>query len=154
MHTDLGIRVREAAPGDRERVTALIGAQLDGSFRAAADRAKVARAVDLLLADPRSGRIFVMEAEGEGVVGVMNVLVRVSTYEGGPVLLIDDLYVDARFRRRGVARSALRWLEDWARAHGYPRIELAVEEGNAAAQALYESIGYVPVTWRYYFRYV
>lgn len=48
-------------------------------------------------------------------------------------------------RRRGLARVILRDLLSFAADHGAKSTYLEVEEGNAAALALYESLGYVTV---------
>ena len=50
--------------------------------------------------------------------------------------------VDPAARRRGVARAVLRALAEWSRARGARGLYLQVECDNAAAQALYASMGF------------
>jgi ribosomal protein S18 acetylase RimI-like enzyme len=50
--------------------------------------------------------------------------------------------VDPAARRRGVARAVLRALVAWSREQGAGALYLQVESDNAAAQALYASMGF------------
>jgi len=50
--------------------------------------------------------------------------------------------VAARARRRGLARHVTRALAGWAAASGAHTAFLQVEEGNAAARALYGGMGF------------
>jgi GNAT superfamily N-acetyltransferase len=56
---------------------------------------------------------------------------------------IQDVYVAPEYRRRGVAKQLTRACEDAARARNLHAISLSVSrDGNTAARALYESLGY------------
>jgi GNAT superfamily N-acetyltransferase len=59
--------------------------------------------------------------------------------------LVEDLYVEEPYRRRGAARALMEALERVARAAGMPGVILdtGVGEYFAAARALYTSLGYV-----------
>jgi len=59
--------------------------------------------------------------------------------------LVEDLYVEEAYRRRGAARSLMEALERVAREAGMPGVILdtGVDEYFAAARALYASLGYV-----------
>jgi ribosomal-protein-alanine N-acetyltransferase len=50
--------------------------------------------------------------------------------------------VDPRFRRCGLGRSLLAWLEPMARLGGLASVQLEVRANNADAQAFYRSIGF------------
>jgi ribosomal protein S18 acetylase RimI-like enzyme len=50
--------------------------------------------------------------------------------------------VGERFRRRGYAKAALLWLEQFAKAHDLASVRLNVFAHNADAQALYRGLGY------------
>ena len=58
--------------------------------------------------------------------------------------LVEDLYVEEAFRRRGAARALMEVLERVAREAGMPGVILdtGVDEPFAAARALYASLGY------------
>ncbi|USK70657.1 GNAT family N-acetyltransferase [Peribacillus asahii] len=55
---------------------------------------------------------------------------------------IDTLCVDSAFRGKGIGTKLLQVAEQYAKAKGYKRISLAVEEDNKKAQQLYTKIGY------------
>lgn len=59
--------------------------------------------------------------------------------------LVEDLYVEEAYRRRGAARALMKALEKVARDMGMPGVILdtGVDEYFAAARALYSSMGYV-----------
>ena len=58
--------------------------------------------------------------------------------------LVEDLFVEEAYRRRGAARALMEALERLARAEGMPGVILdtGVDEYFAAARALYASLGY------------
>ncbi len=55
---------------------------------------------------------------------------------------LSDVWVEERWRRRGVARTLIAAAEDWLREQGISRIELSVAQANTAAQAVYARLGY------------
>jgi ribosomal-protein-alanine N-acetyltransferase len=63
-------------------------------------------------------------------------------------LHIHNVAVAPALRRRGLARRLLSQLLDEARAHGVRVALLEVRESNAAARALYESLGFDAVGHR------
>lgn len=59
------------------------------------------------------------------------------------IWVLNDLFVTADARRRGVARELMAAARAFAAATGALRLVLETAEDNPAAQALYESLGYV-----------
>ncbi len=68
----------------------------------------------------------------------------VSVEKGGISLWIEELYVAPEKRRRGVARALLDFVIAEARLNGLRAVELHVVPSQAAALALYRSIGFAP----------
>jgi ribosomal protein S18 acetylase RimI-like enzyme len=60
----------------------------------------------------------------------------------GPAAVIQDIIVDERARRQGVARALLEALFAELAALGAPRIVLSTAQKNPGAQALFESEGF------------
>ncbi len=60
-----------------------------------------------------------------------------------PIWILNDLYVNAGFRRQGVARALLERAKDYAVHSGAIRLELSTGVRNTSAQTLYESLDYV-----------
>ena len=56
-----------------------------------------------------------------------------------------SVYVDDRFRRRGIARALVEALETRARALGKHAMIAGIEAGNAASIALHAGLGFVEV---------
>lgn len=54
------------------------------------------------------------------------------------------MWVDPRFRGRGVADALILAAKDWARAEGHRRVRLGVTIGNEVARRLYLRHGFVP----------
>lgn len=52
------------------------------------------------------------------------------------------MWVDPRFRRRGVGGLLVRTVIDWARAAGYEELFLWFTAGNANAERLYQRYGF------------
>jgi ribosomal protein S18 acetylase RimI-like enzyme len=53
------------------------------------------------------------------------------------------MWVEPRARGKGVGRALGQAVIDWAAAKGAPSVRLAVNEQDAAAPALYRSLGFV-----------
>ena len=59
------------------------------------------------------------------------------------IWVLNDLFVAPAARKRGVARALMDRARDFATEKGALRLILETAEDNRAAQALYESLGYV-----------
>lgn len=57
-------------------------------------------------------------------------------------VVIDELGVDAAYRRRGVASALVAFCRQEARRKGYERIELNMWEFNESALRFYEAVGF------------
>lgn len=80
-------------------------------------------------------------------VGVCVAFVGFSTFRGLPLLNIHDLAVLPQLRGRGVGRALLAAAEAHARASGYCKLTLEVQEDNAPARGLYARFGFLDVTY-------
>jgi ribosomal-protein-alanine N-acetyltransferase len=84
-------------------------------------------------------RCLLVAVDGDGVIG----FTAGSFLEGDDAALLENLSVDATWRRRGVARALCAALIDWAMGEGAWGLDLEVRVSNAAAQALYVSLQFV-----------
>jgi len=64
-----------------------------------------------------------------------------SLYRGGPLMLLENLYVTEAARKRGVGRRLVAAVAAEAQRRGYQRMELHVTESNRATRTFYERIG-------------
>jgi GNAT superfamily N-acetyltransferase len=85
---------------------------------------------------------FVAQADdaGIGVVGMATYSRRVVTGWNGPVIFLQDLFVEPAHRRHGVGRALLARVAACARDLGSPVVELTVRADNPA-QAFYRRSG-------------
>jgi len=144
------VRVRQAGPGDVDRVAPLFDAY----------RQFYAQAPDLPLARrylaERLGRaesvLFLAEDATSGEpLGFTQLYPTFCSVAARPIWVLYDLFTTARARRRGVGRLLMDRARDHAAASGAHRIVLSTAHTNTDAQALYESLGYrLDTTFRVY----
>ncbi len=89
------------------------------------------------------GRRAVLVAERAGaIVGMVTAQLVVSTAEGAPAALVEDMVVDAPWRGLGTGRALLEGIEAWARERGATRLQLLADRENAPALAFYARMGW------------
>jgi GNAT superfamily N-acetyltransferase len=79
------------------------------------------RGLELLLANPEHGQIFVARHPVEGVVGMVSAQLVISTAIGAPSAWIEDMVVREPFRGRGVGKLLLDQVREWAVLKGVGR---------------------------------
>lgn len=90
---------------------------------------------------PETGRIFIARYS-KAVVGMATVLCTISTAEGGPVILLEDVIVARPYRGQGVGDLLVRHVLAWARKNGFLRVTLLTDRDNAGALQFYERAGF------------
>ncbi|HEX3506197.1 MAG TPA: GNAT family N-acetyltransferase [Xanthobacteraceae bacterium] len=139
------IKIRKAEPRD---VPALM--RLKGLLAEAEDAVHALRATKAdWLRDgfgPNPGfTAFVAERTDDGViVGMVTCSQRIVTGWDGPVVFLQDLFVEAEYRSQGIARKLVARVAALARDLGSPIVELTVRAGNPA-QLFYLSSGFQPL---------
>ena len=89
--------------------------------------------------------------EGDTPVGAAIFFPLYSTYSGRPAIYIEDLFVDAEFRGKGVGRALIEYLKGVARDRRYDRLVWSVLKWNDQAIRFYEGLGATVVDewWTY-----
>jgi GNAT superfamily N-acetyltransferase len=64
-----------------------------------------------------------------------------STFRASPTLYLEDVFVLAEYRRRGIGSALLRHCISLAKQRGCARMEWTCLDWNTKAQAVYESLG-------------
>jgi ribosomal protein S18 acetylase RimI-like enzyme len=92
---------------------------------------------------PRAGFVaLVAEAESRrDLIGMATYSERILTGWSGPVVFLQDLFVEPDFRRNGIAGAMIARVAAHAKAIGSPMVELAVRADNPA-QLLYQQSGF------------
>jgi|GEM_PF-2567942 len=143
--------VRSARADDRDALAdLLLRAYADNPidlalFRQRPDPADDARAAIDLLFGTDLGPLIPSASPLVEVDGLLAAAVLVNDHQG---LLITDVMVDPRYRRRGLARALLARSVAACRALGRTDVRLVVTGGNDRAIALYRSMGFVPIPGR------
>jgi ribosomal protein S18 acetylase RimI-like enzyme len=136
------LMIREAALKDEPellRMMRLLDEQAPALIKF--DETAVSAAFRQFLALPAFGRVWLL-CEGSKTVGYVVLTVGFSFEFHGHDAFIDELYIDAAFRRRGYGRRAVAFAEERAREMGVNAIHLEVDKGNDAAFELYQRTGY------------
>jgi ribosomal protein S18 acetylase RimI-like enzyme len=137
-----GPTIREATLQDEAellRMMRLLAEQEPGKiqFDEAAARVTFRRFLSL----PAFGRIWLL-CERNLAIGYIVLTIGFSFEFHGHDGFIDELYIDANFRRRGYGKRAVTFLEEKAREMGVNAIHLEVDQGNDSAFELYRRTGY------------
>ena len=91
----------------------------------------------------REARACVLIAEAEGrVVGMCTGQLVISTAEGGPSLLVEDVVIATDHRGKGQGRELMAAMARWAGAQGAPRMQLLADRNNLPALHFYERLGW------------
>jgi len=134
--------VRKARQEDLEQLVGLLrllfAIEEDFSF----DAAKQQQGLALLLHNVR-GCVLAAETAGR-VIGMCTGQLVISTAEGGPAVLVEDVVVDPRHRGRGIGRALMNGLVDWAGEQGATRLQLLADKNNPPALAFYDRLGWRP----------
>jgi GNAT superfamily N-acetyltransferase len=141
MHCTIGAAQESDIPRLVELLRELFGHEADF----AADPARQRRGLALLLAAAAQGeRVNVAVARDErGVaIAMASAQLVISTAEGALSAWIEDVVVDAGWRRRAVGQRLIHYLLAWARERGATRAQLVTDIQNADALRFYDRIGW------------
>lgn len=134
----MNVHIRQACAADIPALVDLMEAfYAESSYPL--DRAWAAKSFATLLAQPALGTVWV--ADNGRLLGHAVLTVYYSMEFGAPAGAIDDLFVLATHRKRGIARALLRALLDDCAQRGCQSIRVEVGAGNDAATALYAAFG-------------
>lgn len=93
------------------------------------------------VADGSLGKAWVI-CEGERPIGYVVLTFGFSFEYGGRDAFVDGLYVDEKYRGRGIGRRAMEFVEAQAREIGVRAVHLEATHGNEPALELYRRLGY------------
>ena len=135
------IILRDAREEDVPAMAGLLSElfSLEKDFRPDLDRQM--RGLRLLLKQPQLGRLFVACTD-DGVVGMVSLLFTVSTAEGGPAAILEDMIVASAYRGQGVGRRLVEHVLDRAAKLGNTRVTLLADRHNEAARGFYCALGF------------
>lgn len=134
------VRIRPALPADLDSLVALLQILFGIEEDFFGDHDRQRRGLELMLENER-GCVLVAEAEG-AVVGMCTGQVTISTAEGGPALLVEDVVIREEWRGKGVGRLLMERIGMWAQEQGIERLQLLADRNNGPALDFYAALGW------------
>ena len=132
------MRVWRAAPDEAPAVATLLAAFRDHLGYGPSDASILASVEKIIVRDDAE---YLLAGDDEPL-AVAQVRYRWSVWWDAEDCWLEDLYVDAKARGRGIGRTLTEAVIDRATARGCRRVELDVNSENPAALALYQSLGF------------
>jgi ribosomal protein S18 acetylase RimI-like enzyme len=99
-------------------------------------------AVEQLIGDNSLGRLWLIHQDAEAV-GYLALTLGYSLEYGGRDAFIDEVYIRANHRGRGIGQRALAFAEEACRSLDVRALHLEVERENTNAHALYRKVEFV-----------
>ncbi len=87
--------------------------------------------------------LVLLAQDGDALLGFTQLYPSFSSVRARRTWILNDLFVAATARRRGVASLLLQSAAHFARGDGALRLELETDRDNTGAQALYRSLGWI-----------
>jgi ribosomal protein S18 acetylase RimI-like enzyme len=137
-----GIEIREASPADLTallRMMRALAEQEPGKIEF--DEPAVRGVLGSFLQQPELGRMWVL-CDRQTLAGYVVLTLGFSFEYRGRDAFIDELYIEPAYRRRGLGRMAMEFVESRAKELGVNAVHLEVDHGNHPAMELYRRIGY------------
>ena len=134
------MNIRPATSGDLEDLAGLLGELFSLEADFTPDRAKQVRGLELLLSR-EDARLLAAEAGGR-IMGMCSGQMVISTAEGGPAVLVEDVVVARDWRGQGVGASLLEAVGHWALEQGATRMQLLADRNNTPALDFYGHLGW------------
>jgi len=106
------------------------------------NREKQARGLKLLFADTTGASIIFVADRGEEIIGMCSVQTLISTAEGGPVGLLEDLIVRKDSRGNGIGTRLLSEIFRWCATKDISRLQLLRDLDNECALKFYSDNGW------------
>jgi GNAT superfamily N-acetyltransferase len=106
-----------------------------------ADQSKQQHGIRMILEQPSRGRIFVLRND-HFIIAMVNLLFTISTAEGGPVVLMEDVIVHPMHRGQGYGSKLLKYAIQFAKDKKFRRITLLTDKISAESQRFFQKHGF------------
>lgn len=134
------VSIRPATSQDMDGMVELLRQLFSIEADFAFNEERQRRGLALLLSNPRC--CLLVAADQGRVVGMCSGQVVISTAEGGPSLLVEDVVVHTDWRGQGLGRRLLEELEDWATLRNIGRLQMLADRNNDQALGFYRRLGW------------
>jgi ribosomal protein S18 acetylase RimI-like enzyme len=133
--------IEPATPEDLDALVELLGELFREETEFEANAEKQKHGLSLILDAPTKGRIFVLRTDHR-VLGMVNLLFTISTAEGGPVILMEDLIIHPQHRRQGFGTQLIDYVKEFAAKKSFRRITLLTDSISQESQEFFERNGF------------
>jgi ribosomal protein S18 acetylase RimI-like enzyme len=135
------ITTRRAGLSDLDALAAMFDAYRQ-FYEQPADLELASRFIEERLQKNESVCLLALNSSGQAL-GFCQLYPSFCSVEAQPIYALYDLYVRPEARRSGAGKALLVAAHDYAATAGVARLDLTTAKTNLAAQALYESLGWV-----------
>ena len=136
------LRIETATIEDLAELTDLVMSLLEMEADFRPDKEKQRHGLRLILEQPGRGRIFVLRNDHK-VIGMVNLLITISTAEGGFVILMEDVIVRPEHRGHGYGTRLVNYVKEFARKKDFKRITLLTDRVSDESQRFFARNGFV-----------
>lgn len=138
--SDVQVDIRPAVSSDIEALTSLLEILFSVEEDFFFDRTLQRRGLELML---RNERCCVLVADVNGqAIGMCTGQLTISTAEGGPALLVEDMVVHGDYRRQGIGQRLMTKVAEWGKIQGASRLQLLADRNNAPGLEFYRKLGW------------
>lgn len=106
-----------------------------------ANRKSLGQGLAILLRNPSQGKIWLME-DHKKPVGYALLTYNFELEYGGAEGVLRDLFVEKKYRNRGIGSLALYEIEDYCRERGMRAFQLQLPRRNKSAEVFYRKAGF------------
>ena len=106
------------------------------------------------LQNPELITLFMIEEKNNMPIGFANLMTIFSVWAHGKALILDDLYIKKEYQSRGYGRTAMEFIEKYAKGNHYKRLQFQSESTNPNAKKFYQALGFTAKDMFFYVRYL
>ena len=138
------LTIRPAGQDDLEAMVSLLQAlfAIEEDFSPEPDRQR--KGLMRFLEGCGKHRCILVAQSEKQVIAMATIQILISTAEGGPVGLVEDVVVREDCRGGGVGRRLMDAVATWAEDRGLKRLQLLADRTNFSALDFYDTIGWLP----------
>jgi ribosomal protein S18 acetylase RimI-like enzyme len=141
VNSGIAVEIREVRAQDLPALLHMMRSLAEHPPATPFDSGEVCAALETFLARAELGQAWLL-CLGERPAGYVILTLGYSFEFRGRDAFIDELYIEPEFRRMGLGRRAMEFVEEKARALNVNALHLEVDRGNDPAVELYRRTGY------------
>lgn len=138
----MSFSIRHATSDDIDGMCGLLSELFSIESDFSPDREKQARGLELLLNDTSGSSSVLVAERGSEIIGMCSAQTLISTAEGGPVGLLEDLIVRKDHRGKGIGSGLLSEIAGWCATKNISRLQLLRDTDNTGALRFYTGNGW------------